>query len=591
MALSAPSATPPLYVYDPLPPATIRLLKIKAEVSSFDDPIICDLHHVGLDPPLEHEYTGLSYAWGDPIFDQIIYCGESIIEVTSHLQKALQRLRQAKVCWVWIDAICIDQSNKVERSAQVSIMGRIYGQTQMTFVYLGEAGEDTAQLAELVRHLACLFSFREGRKPKIETLQRWGENFDDEKVNNYCMAISDLKILSTQQEKDRCLQILGLPVTSDGLWRGYRDIYACPWFRRGWVTQEAVLSPHVRFLLGNEMLELKEITASALIADEKFEGGFGNRSIETREGSLFLLRSQQERWGLLKLLSYFRRCETTDPRDKIYSLLGLAEISGVAAPKPDYDQSVRDVFISYAKYLMQAQHGNGIHMLLEAGVASGSTRETMTWVPQWDKYSKQELSVHRDKFSASGSTEPVFSYGKDSALNVRGAIFDGLLEGKAEILSWGHGASWSEWERKVSNIVRQSPTFCLSRYAKALVADGFRCCMSDPSISDPSLSFANIYEQTMTIGPQAHFWYGDQAISWSQQYSFVLTNRGYMGWVPKCTELNDRICIIFGVELPLVIREVEDGKHILIGHAYIEGSMQGEALKENNVEVEDITLV
>lgn len=64
-------------------------------------------------------YHALSYAWGPPDFTHKIYSAESFIQVTENLWEALRRYRKAgESITLWVDAVCIDQSNEQERSQQ-----------------------------------------------------------------------------------------------------------------------------------------------------------------------------------------------------------------------------------------------------------------------------------------------------------------------------------------------------------------------------------------------------------------------------------------------------------------------------------------
>lgn len=59
--------------------------------------------------------------------------------VSTNLWNALQRLRDEQhAVDVWVDSICIDQQNYVERSAQVNIMAQIFNQAGDVRVWLGE---------------------------------------------------------------------------------------------------------------------------------------------------------------------------------------------------------------------------------------------------------------------------------------------------------------------------------------------------------------------------------------------------------------------------------------------------------------------
>ncbi|TPX08072.1 uncharacterized protein E0L32_010272 [Thyridium curvatum] len=67
---------------------------------------------------------------------------------------------------------------------------------------------------------------------------------------------------------------------------------------------------------------------------------------------------------------------------------------------------------------------------------------------------------------------------------------------------------------------------------------------------------------------------------------YMLTEKGYMGWAPDNiignddhqTRKGDLLCIIFGCSVPLVIRPWIGGYEV-VGEAYVDGFMDGEALK------------
>ena|SRR2546430_3295560 len=55
--------------------------------------------------------------------------------------------------------------------------------------------------------------------------------------------------------------------------------------------------------------------------------------------------------SLLELLRTTRRTKATDPRDKVYALLGLADEEMFF--EVDYEKDVRDVFTNVARYLLR----------------------------------------------------------------------------------------------------------------------------------------------------------------------------------------------------------------------------------------------
>ncbi|ETS07232.1 HET-domain-containing protein [Trichoderma reesei RUT C-30] len=87
----------------------------------------CTLHRVSLrsDPP--PKYEALSYTWGDENDRREIAVNGYIVDVTVNLYSALRRLRlENETRVLWIDALCINQTDLDERSQQVQLMRNIY---------------------------------------------------------------------------------------------------------------------------------------------------------------------------------------------------------------------------------------------------------------------------------------------------------------------------------------------------------------------------------------------------------------------------------------------------------------------------------
>ena len=60
--------------------------------------------------------------------------------------------------------------------------------------------------------------------------------------------------------------------------------------------------------------------------------------------------------------------------------------------------------------------------------------------------------------------------------------------------------------------------------------------------------------------------------------SFFWTEKGYMGIGPALLGKGDVVCVLLGCNVPFVLREVE-GHHILVGHCFVLGLMDGEAME------------
>ncbi|KAI1064507.1 hypothetical protein LB506_007789 [Fusarium annulatum] len=84
------------------------------------------------------DYEALSYAWGSSEDKATIRINETTLQVTKNLKEALTYLRhESKPRCLWIDAICINQSDVDERNSQVSLMGYIYSSASCVISWLG----------------------------------------------------------------------------------------------------------------------------------------------------------------------------------------------------------------------------------------------------------------------------------------------------------------------------------------------------------------------------------------------------------------------------------------------------------------------
>ncbi|KAM3424451.1 hypothetical protein BST61_g6455 [Cercospora zeina] len=89
-------------------------------------------------------FEALSYCWGNPEPRRVINISGSRLEVGTNLKLALYRLRLPdKVRRLWIDGICINQGDVHEKTAQVTMMRKIYERAEQTIVWLGEEADDS----------------------------------------------------------------------------------------------------------------------------------------------------------------------------------------------------------------------------------------------------------------------------------------------------------------------------------------------------------------------------------------------------------------------------------------------------------------
>ena len=57
-----------------------------------------------------------------------------------------------------------------------------------------------------------------------------------------------------------------------------------------------------------------------------------------------------------------------------------------------------------------------------------------------------------------------------------------------------------------------------------------------------------------------------------------ISESGHMGLCPESTEPADVICIIFGADVPFVLRPLQNGHFLIVGECYVDGFMDGQAI-------------
>jgi hypothetical protein len=105
-----------------------------------DEPRIrCHLKVASLGDGTSGTYEALSYVWGDQTDTLPILVNGLEFRCTHNLHGALQRLAPEQGTRIlWADAICIDQTNNMERTRQVQHMQWIYTNAAAVLAFLGD---------------------------------------------------------------------------------------------------------------------------------------------------------------------------------------------------------------------------------------------------------------------------------------------------------------------------------------------------------------------------------------------------------------------------------------------------------------------
>lgn len=300
--------------------------------ADFSALICCDLAEVTLNS--HPDYEAISYVWGNPSNQVPIYLEDAESRVTANLALALRYLRlKDEPRTLWVDAICIDQSNIEEPSQQVQLMKDIYSSCIRDLIWLGEAGGRTEEGLNMLVHMKSLNIQRRG-----------GKQFN---------KMVTLRDLAANRNDDFYLDIWSI-VAQPGLWG------------RVWVMQEIACCPEALLVIGHLTMSwtiMSSILDHSGIPD-RYHLPFGHQPFAQDVWDVFgktqVIEHQRDiirsinpiNSTLLDVLSRFRAADSTDPRDKIYGLLGLAtDDHGII---PDYRKSVQDVYIDVARSQLNA---------------------------------------------------------------------------------------------------------------------------------------------------------------------------------------------------------------------------------------------
>lgn len=144
--------------YSPLEtPQTIRL--IHARRLAAGGRIIIELKHFPLLQAQCPRFTALSYVWGEKkLHPDKVVINRRTCQVLESIYPILALISDdpgvKKDVWFWIDYLCINQDDSLERATQVALMGTLYQQAPRTLVWLGEDTPEVRGALDLLKFFA-----------------------------------------------------------------------------------------------------------------------------------------------------------------------------------------------------------------------------------------------------------------------------------------------------------------------------------------------------------------------------------------------------------------------------------------------------
>ena len=565
----------------PVSHASFRLLELhfKSDAIGTDEPMI----HATMrtyDSRHKPEYDALSYTWGTQVMSSNIRLNGHLFPVTPNLLAALEQLlldqcndEAGNKKFYWIDAICINQGDNLEKSRHVLRMREIYANAQNVHMWIGKSSPLSSMAFDTLKRFAAPDGTQDGS-----------------------MTFRD--ILDTVRERKNAIQ----------------NLLERPYFVRVWIIQEVVVANNATVMCGSFSISYDDlyIAVQRMTASQfyPFSSATSNVSYLGEWRATFLAvdaPDREENLGL-RLFMDSRDRSATDLRDKIYSLRGIANDALAAGIIVDYDNSIERVYTDHAKHLLKVRHDLTILSAVILRHRKTSTLLLPSWVPDWSqpKYGGGILNrYYRFKptclFRASGESRSRVALTEQSdAISVEGKRLDTVkfaFQIKS-LLSANGGNHFSTTETNLREIVGQlllSATYSFTdepswkAFFRTLTAD--RTALS-PRINDGYRSkfFAALSDVNLN-----HENWGENlpAVVWAEisknigpiieDKDMFLTSQGYLGLGQEGFRSGDIVCILLGGEVPYLLRQTvssHTGIFNLLSECYIHGIMDGEAMKD-----------
>lgn len=611
-------ADPLPYAYSPLAANSIRLLGLSVTYCDSDTLKVFNLDEAP-------SYFALSYAWGTQTTLVPIRVNGQMFLVSPSLTDAIQRLRElvfddsasdTLVKWVWIDRICINQDDLSERSKQVQMMGLIYSQAIRTLIWLGSDVDGCSTVWSLIDKIYYIFR----------------------RENPVAKFVADIPF---QMYSNQNHAASGLPGWEDELWEDLRMLFKMPWFTRIWIIQEVALSREDPILLyGRHRYPWNRLGwASSWL---RRNGYLRLSQVSNRMqnvDTISNIRRSGALWGLDALLTITSiKFQATDPRDKVYGLLGLAAESQDPALMPDalrpnYELDVTEVYTKLAIFLLQKYKSlsvltrvNGVPCDISWTQLQRQLELLPSWAPNWCDYSVVERDVAKSLswLSHPCTTEaatlgfpehydacsrlPVrlFQSSNSSVLKLGGLKVDVIVSAiqftneprnsgryvrsdslvqfwEAALPFLPKGKTLRDWIASWVMVTTAEQHLLGGRTADQVLKDGAAYLYNVLSINEHQQPYHPNNQEVigslreLSTGGDAEI-YAALASNFCLNRKFIVTREGRMGIGPTGTESGDLIFVLFGGGVPYILRR-QDSAFLLVGESYVRGLMGGEAVQ------------
>lgn len=407
-------------------------------------------------------YIALSYRWDDPKPNSTskLTCNGIDVAVGSSLRDALLRIYAlpGRMSYIWVDYICINQSDEEEKQAQILQMPEVYRRAEKVIIWLGEEMEETSKvMGNILWTIDLLDAVDDSRKPGA------------------------YKQLTQEQIKAYDYLMKWVDAAPNPMFEAIWNLLSRGWFSRVWTVQEAAVASSATILCGSTRYRYSTISNFALKTsvtethndhwirllhalgpvNVSLDPEQPNRPVLAHGKAVLKMQEAQNPSAqpsmvsgmAVRFLHQGRMLECTDPRDRIFSAIPFLQEDFINAIHQRRPILAKDLYILFASYELEKQ--NNIKCLSAAGLcyqhrtkrrryADSSepiVLDLPSWVPDWTcPKMNQHLWVknenHLDSrgqhlFQPTGEVGPSINVVTNSihpTLVVKGIIVDSVLD-------------------------------------------------------------------------------------------------------------------------------------------------------------------
>ena len=327
------------------------------------------------------------------------------------------------------------------------------------------------------------------------------------------------------------------------------------------------------------------------------------------------------------------RLEATDPRDKIFGLLGIAsdcQELGILGVKPDYTLSCRDVYTIATAALLK----RGEMSILSWCQLPQSLKDLPSWVPDYSQPFNSPLQAYISTVDSTVKLHPEYKAGKSerrasivfktndviTGLGLSGTIWDSIhafgisydeisKQPLVKFNSWGRpwileldrlsrlrescfsseqsrqdAIIWTttadftrhqdgSWGRMNSHRAVAATLVTFGGLDQNLImASGLGLLLQrnglPPLITDEAIQRWDVLSYLGDIGIRAR-----------RRKPFI-TTKGNLGLGPLAMQEGDMVAVLAGANVPFIVRKATEGRLEIVGEAYVNGIMDGEAFEK-----------